>query len=149
MQRHGESHNDPTARWEHFSHAADVGVRGIAATLEGAFEQAARALTAVVSDLSSVTAQTSVDIHCNGADRELLLFDWLNALVFEMATRHLLFSQFAVHIGERELHATARGEPIDVSRHQPRVEIKGATFTELSVTRGGDGLWHAQCVLDV
>jgi SHS2 domain-containing protein len=43
----------------------------------------------------------------------------------------------------------AYGEPIDVLRHQPATEVKGATFTELSVTQSLDGRWIAQCILDV
>jgi len=43
----------------------------------------------------------------------------------------------------------AWGEPIDVERHRPTVEIKGATFTELAVRRNSDGFWLAQCVVDV
>lgn len=41
-----------TARWEHFPHQADIGVRGMGATLAQAFEQAALALTAVIVDLA-------------------------------------------------------------------------------------------------
>lgn len=149
MNPSSSGHGDAAARWEHFPHAADVGVRGLAATLEGAFEQAARGMTAVVTELPGVTAATTVELHCSNPDRELLLFDWLNALVYEMATRHMLFSQFSVRIRDGELRATARGERLDVERHQPRVEIKGATFTELRVTQDDDGLWRAQCVLDV
>jgi SHS2 domain-containing protein len=38
---------------------------------------------------------------------------------------------------------------VDVARHQPAVEIKGATYTELKVGRTDNGLWFAQCVVDV
>jgi SHS2 domain-containing protein len=73
----------------------------------------------------------------------------LNALIYEMATRHMLFARFEVKIRGDVLKARVWGEAIDVARHQPTVEIKGATFTELRVWRSGDGLWHAQCVVDV
>ncbi|MGI9521179.1 MAG: archease [Hyphomicrobiaceae bacterium] len=49
----------------------------------------------------------------------------------------------------RRLTATAYGERTDVARHEPAAEIKGATFTALSVTRDNRGIWNAQCVLDV
>jgi tRNA nucleotidyltransferase (CCA-adding enzyme) len=141
--------NSPACGWEHFPHQADVGVRGFAATLEGAFEQAACAMTAVVTEPERVAPLTEVTIHCSAPDTELLLFDWLNALVYEMATRHMLFSQFEVAISDGELRATARGERVDIERHEPRVEIKGATFTELRVAQDADGRWRAQCILDV
>ena len=136
-------------RWEHFPHQADIGVRGIGSTKEEAFEGAGLALTAVIADLESVTPAQSVPIACEAPDDELLLVDWLNALVYEMATRKMLFSRFALCITGHALHATAWGEPVEVARHQPAVEVKGATYTELSVKRDELGRWIAQCVVDV
>ena len=66
-----------------------------------------------------------------------------------MATRHLLFSRFALRITDHQLQATAWGEPLDVARHQPAAEIKGASFCELAVRQMDDGRWLAQCVVDV
>ncbi|MDT8388585.1 MAG: archease, partial [Thiogranum sp.] len=80
---------------------------------------------------------------------ELLLFDWLNSLIYNMSTCNLLFSEFSVRIDGERLRGSARGETVDVARHQPRVEIKGATFTELHVSCDSSGQWLAQCVLDV
>jgi SHS2 domain-containing protein len=51
--------------------------------------------------------------------------------------------------GAGQLRATAWGEPVEVTRHQPAVEVKGATYTELRVQRTEDGGWLAQCVVDV
>lgn len=135
--------------WEHYEHGADIGVRGVAATLAGAFEQAAIAMTAVITDPRGVAAEQAVQIECRAPDPELLLMDWLNALVYEMATRKLLFGRFAVTLDGDRLSATAWGEPVAVARHQPAVEIKGATFTTLEVRQRPDGLWQAQCVVDV
>ena len=135
--------------WEHFPHQADMGVRGIGPTKEVAFEGAALALTAVITDLAEVIPTQPVTITCDAPDEELLLVDWLNALVYEMATRRMLFSRFNVRFNDHALHATAWGEPIEVARHQPAVEVKGATYTELSVKRDEAGRWVAQCVVDV
>ena len=135
--------------WEHFPHQADIGVRGIGLTKEAAFESAAQALTAVITDPGSVVPTQSVQIVCEAPDDELLLVDWLNALVYEMATRRMLFSRFNVRFNDHSLHATAWGEPIEVARHQPAVEVKGATYTELSLKQDEEGRWVAQCVVDV
>jgi SHS2 domain-containing protein len=90
-----------------------------------------------------------VPIVCRVPDRDLLFYEWLNSLVFEMATRHMLFSRFNVRLEDGLLSATAYGEPVDAARHEPAVEVKGATLTELAVRREPDGRWLAQCVLDV
>lgn len=136
-------------RWEHFSHEADIGVRGIGTSREEAFEQAALALTAVVTDPQTVRPKEAVEIACEAPDDELLLVDWLNALIYEMATRHMLWSRFTVRIEGRRLRATAWGEKTDVARHQPTVEVKGATYTHMSVRQDETGAWLAQCVVDV
>ena len=126
-----------------------MGVRGIGPTLATAFEQAALAMTAVVTDPASVAPAMAVDIDCEAPDDELLLVDWLNALILEMASRHMLFSRFEVSLDGHRLHATAWGEAVDVEKHQPAVEIKGATYTELKVEKDETGRWLAQCVVDV
>lgn len=137
------------AHWQHFPHEADIGIIGVAPDLAGAFAQAALGLTAVICDPRRVQAASAVDIHCSAPDHELLLVDWLNALIYEMAVRHMLFSRFEVHLDGTRLRANAWGEPVDVARHRPAVEVKGATYTALKVYQDAAGLWHVQCVVDV
>jgi SHS2 domain-containing protein len=136
-------------RWEHFAHEADMGVRSYGASKQEAFEQAALALTAVIADPETVHAQEVINVVCEAPDDELLFADWLNALVFEMATRNMLFSRFEVHIDGQRLEGKAWGEKVDVARHQPAVEVKGATYTALRVGEDENGEWLAQCVVDV
>ena len=137
-----------SGHWEHFAHEADVGVRGVGETRAEAFEQAALAMMAVIVDLGTVRPRERVDIECDGADDELLLTEWLNGIVYEMSSRHMLFSRFSVRLEGLRLRGAAWGEPIDRERHQPAVEIKGATYTALRVAYEG-GRWLAQTVVDV
>ena len=137
------------ASWEHFHHGADIGVRGLGATPALAFAQAALAMSAVIADVADIAARVPVRVRCAAPDLELLLVDWLNALVYEMATRRMLFSRFEVSLQHNRLEGTAWGEAIEVARHQPAVEVKGATYTELVVRRTAGGGWLAQCVVDV
>jgi SHS2 domain-containing protein len=134
--------------WEHFDHGADIGVRGYGASPAVAFEQAALAMTAVITDPASVALREVVPIRCEAGDEELLLASWLNALVYEMSVRRMLFGRFEAAIDGTRLRGRAHGEPVDVQRHHPAVEVKGATLTELRVAREGDG-WLAQTVVDV
>ncbi|MGD8998806.1 MAG: archease [Granulosicoccaceae bacterium] len=138
-----------TAHWQHFHHGADIGVRGIADDKEQAFVQAALAMSAAITDLDSIQNLDAVEIHCQAPDDEILLIDWLNALVYEMATRKMLFGRFELAIKGHTLSGKAWGEPVEQQRHQPAVEIKGATFTELKVGQDEQGRWLAQCVVDV
>ena len=136
------------ARWEHFPHEADMGVRGIGSTEAEAFEQAALALTAVVADPSAVHAREMVRISCEAPDDELLFAEWLNCLIYEMSSRKMLFSRFSVRLDGRYLEGEAWGEPVDRTRHHPAVEVKGATYTSLQVAQV-NGNWIAQTVVDV
>jgi tRNA nucleotidyltransferase (CCA-adding enzyme) len=137
------------SRWELLPHGADIGVRGIGSSKEEAFEQAAVALTAVVTAPNAVEAKDMVELTCNAEDDELLLVNWLNALIYEMATRRMLFGRFEVHIEDHRLRAKAWGEMINEDKHELGVEVKGATCTELKVVQDQVGGWLAQCVVDV
>ncbi len=136
-------------RWEHFSHGSDIGVRGFGRTIEEAFEQAAAALTAVVADISAVKQNEAVEVRCSAPDLELLLVTWLNAVIYEMAVRTMLFSKFQVALSGCSLVGTLLGENVDPERHHLAVEAKGATVTALKVVHDQNGQWLAQCVIDV
>jgi SHS2 domain-containing protein len=107
------------------------------------------AMTSIVADPSAVSPQVRIPIACSAPDIETLLYDWLNALILEMAAEDFLFSRFEVEIDGARLKAAAWGERLDQARHRPAVEIKGATYTTAQVAREPDGRWRAQCVVDV
>lgn len=140
---------DERTGWEHFPHGADIGVRGWGATPAEAFEQAALATSAIVVDPSLIRLETAVDISCEAESLDDLLVEWLNAVIFEMAARQMVFGAFSVEIDGLRLTAVARGERFDPDRHDGGVEPKGATYTMLRVARRDDGTWEAQCIVDV
>jgi len=135
--------------WEHYSHPADVGIRGFGPTKEQSFAQAALALTAIITDLQTVEPKKTVEITCQEQDDELLFVSWLNALIYEMATRGMLFSKFEVSIKNTQLQAKAWGEKIDIKKHSPAVEVKAATYADLKVQQNKNGNWLVQCIVDV
>jgi tRNA nucleotidyltransferase (CCA-adding enzyme) len=135
-------------RWEHFPHDADVGLRGFGVTAQQAFEQAALALTAVITH-TEVRPTARVEVTCEAPELDLLFVEWLNAIIYEMAVRRMLFGRFAVTIEGSRLAGILWGEPVDVERHAPACEPKGATYTALKVARDAAGIWSAACVVDV
>src|SRR5512145_534413 len=98
-----------------------MGIRGVGATKEEAFEQAAIALTAVVTDPRYVTPLEEVGVECEAPDDEHMLAEWLNALIYQMATRRMLFARFDVQFDDSRLSGKAWGEPVDVGKHSPAV----------------------------
>ena len=141
--------NPSQTGWQHFEHKADIGIRGIGRSLPEAFEQAGIALCAVVTEPALIQCREEVDIQCEEDDVVLLFADWINALVYQMATRRMLFRKLSVTLKDKRLRAKVCGEPVDTARHQPAVEVKGATYTALRVYRNAEGAWIAQCVVDV
>lgn len=135
--------------WDHFDHGADIGVRGRGPSRAEAFRQAALALAALVVDPASVKAARRFAIECKAPDDDILLLDWLNRLVYLMSGEDMVFHDFNVAISDGVLRAEASGETVDRQRHIVGVEPKGATYTELGVSKTAAGEWIAQCVIDV
>jgi tRNA nucleotidyltransferase (CCA-adding enzyme) len=123
-------------------------VRGFGLTQAEAFEQAALAMTAVITDIETIEPRETVAIECEAPDRELLFVEWLNSLIYEMSSRRMIFGRFSVRLDDQRLHAQAWGEHVDPVRHRPAVEVKGATYTALQVALERDE-WVAQTVVDV
>jgi len=135
--------------WQHFHHQADIGIRGVGATLEEAFEQAAIALTAVICSPETVEPKVTIEIACEADDIDLLFADWTNALIYEMDVRKMLFCRFEVSIEDSRLTATVLGEPTNPEKHEIAVEVKAATYMDLKVYQNDRHQWVAQCVVDV
>jgi SHS2 domain-containing protein len=148
-------HQAPTQDWPHtpsdeyryFDHDADLGVAASAASMETALERMAYAVFSVMTDLSRVLPLQRHTFQFEEADLEFALVTWLNLLLSEAQIQHMVFAEF--HLRRDGAHWI--GEAAGEAWHQglPRgVEVKGATLTMLSV-RQENGLWQAQCVVDV
>jgi len=74
---------------------------------------------------------------------------WLNVVLFEMGTRHMVFGRFSIDLERAGLKAELRGEALDPARHHPGTEVKAATYAALRVEQQPTGLWVAQCIVDV
>lgn len=131
----------------YFDHDADIGIIGRGSTLQHAFEAAARAMFAVMIDLSPVRAEGAVRFSFEEADVELALVTWLNLLLAHARERQMVFSRFHLRCEGNLWLGEAGGQRWN--REMERgVEVKGATLTMLSVKRDADG-WEARCVVDV
>ena len=134
---------------ETFEHTADLGLRIRADDLDTLFAEAGQALfAAIVDDPKSVEPREKVEVHLQGSDREYLLFDWLNELLYQFDTQHLLFSRFEAHVSDSGLDGTAWGEPLDTARHALGHEVKAITYHGLKVEHTADG-WLAEVIVDI
>ncbi|MGE5751061.1 MAG: archease [Nitrospirota bacterium] len=135
-------------QFETFEHEADIGIRGFGNSIKESFENAAVALYSVMVNIDAVNPREKRTLTVSAPDRELLLVEWLNALLAISDIEHMIFSKFDVKIEGTTLTGVAWGETLDRDRHEPHVEVKGATYYLLSV-REQDGKYTAQCVVDV
>ena len=135
-------------KYETFEHEADIGIRGFGNSVAEAFENAAAALYSIEVNIDCVRPEERRTVKVSAPDRELLLVEWLNALLSLSDINRMVFSKFDVNIRGTELNGTAWGEHLDRERHQADVEVKGATYYMLSV-KEIDGRYVAQCVVDV
>jgi len=139
--------------YEIFEHTADLGIRVRAGSLNQLFVDAARGLFSVmVANLDAVRTVQHVSFNLKGDNLEGLWHDWLAELLYAFHGRRLLLAEFQVEIGEEAenlaLTATARGEPIDLGRHEIDVEVKAITWHGLKVEQQADG-WLAEVIVDV
>lgn len=134
--------------YETFEHEADIGIRGFGSSIGEAFENAARAMYSVMVRIEAIEPLEQKEIVVSAPDGELLLVEWLNALLSLSDIERMVFSRFEVRIDGTSLTARVWGERLDRIRHEPNVEVKGATYHMLKVNKSDDR-YVAQCVVDV
>ena len=134
-------------RYGYFDHEADVGIVGRGATLEEAYEAAAAATFALMTELRSVQCARTVNLSFEEADVELALVRWLNLLLAAAREHGLVFSMFALERDHVVWRGAASGEPWRAGMERG-TEVKGATLTMLAVRQTAAG-WEARCVVDV
>jgi SHS2 domain-containing protein len=135
--------------YEFFEHTADVGLRARAADLDTLFADAAVALFAVmVTNLEAVQPVEELSFSLEEDRLDNLLHDWLAELLYTFHSRRIVLKEFQVRLGEERLTAVARGQPIDLARHQLDAEVKAITYHGLKVEREASG-WLAEVIVDI
>ena len=135
-----------------FDHTADVLFVARGDTLPELFRECALATEETMVDVSKVNPKEKIKILVESKDIEGLLHDFLEELVFFKDYRQLLFSKFEIEIQVKKdaysLNCYAYGEKLDVSRHDPRVDVKAVTRHEFEVVKDKQS-WKAKVLLDI
>ncbi|MBM4463729.1 MAG: archease [Chloroflexi bacterium] len=140
--------------YEYLDHTADVGLRGRGRTLAEALTHGALGLFHLMVDLERVVPQQEVPIECAAGDPAALFVELLNELLARRDIEGMFFGDFEITCLEQDedgyrLQGVARGEPMDIERHQPKVEVKAATYGGLRHFVDENGQHVVQCVLDL
>ncbi len=139
--------------FETFEHGADIGIRGWAPTLEGAFCECARAMfSQMIEGNVPSSGEFSICSYVVGEEDDLvsLLILWLNTLLGEADIESAVFWDFDISIFTLSHLYKIKGWARGISRKEVNlgVEVKGATYTQARVEKTPRG-WIAQCVIDV
>jgi SHS2 domain-containing protein len=130
-------------------HTADLAWRLWGASLPELFENAGRALSATLTDRRYLRRRETREVSLASSDREALLVDWLNHLLYLFDIDGFLGRDFQVlTLTPERLEARVWGEKFDADRHPEKTAVKAATFHQLSIVPVGDG-WQATVVLDL
>ncbi len=133
-------------------------------TADIAFEATGRDLAELFSDAADATMNVMIDnldaiepretrhIELSSDDIEMLLFDFLQELIYFKDAARLLLRVRDVRIEERDekysLKAETAGEPLDAARHHQRADVKAVTLHNFSVEKENGG-WKARVLLDI
>jgi len=137
-----------TKEFEILDHTADVGIIAYGADLEQAFANAARGLFSLITSLSDVDEALHRDIELTATDRESLLVDWLNELVYYFDTEGILFKRFdIIELNNSHLKARGYGEKADSAKHELKTGVKGATYHMLKIEKNKG--YRVQVLFDI
>ena len=81
-------------RFKQIGHTADIGIVAYGKDLNKLFENAAFGMFSVLTDISLVKQSGELKVKAAGMDRENLLVNWLNELLYQAGKRKMLFSGF-------------------------------------------------------
>ncbi len=131
-------------------HTAEVRVRLEAETMPALFAEAGRALAELFapepSSLATSDRLTREEVVVRASDRDALLVEWLNELVFRSEVDKCVFPDPEVlSVSDRELRATLRGAPVE----ELRTAVKAATMHGLRIEERAGGGVRATVILDV
>ena len=135
--------------FEIIDHTADVGIIAYGADIEELFSNAALALFSLIAEPESIQEKSHLNLRVSSDERDSLLVEWLNELIYFFDAKHILFNRFDIEsLTRNELNATCHGEGFDPMKHKLKRGVKAATYHMLRVDKTNDG-YKAQIILDI
>lgn len=130
-------------------HTADVGIIAYGTDMRQLFSNAALALFSLIIDIESIEEKLQRDLKINSEDRDNLLVEWLNELIYLFDAEHILFNRFEIEsLSHNQLKASCYGERFDPLRHKIKTGVKAATYHLLKVDKDNSG-YKAQIIFDI
>jgi len=131
------------------NHTADVGIIAYGADIKQLFSNAALALFSLITEPESIKEKIKRRMEIISEDKDSLLVEWLNELIYLFDAEHLLFKRFDIeNLSGSQLKAVCYGEKLDPLKHKIKMEVKAATYHMLKINRDSNG-YEVQIIFDV
>jgi len=132
---------------------ADIAFRAWGKDLGELFVAAGDAtLNAMIDNLEAIKLKETRTFSLENDELDLLLFNFLQELIYYKDSEQLLLRVQQVQIDEKNgtqhLSAVAQGEKLDPQRHQQRVDVKAVTLHRFELEKTDEG-WTAMAILDI
>jgi len=132
---------------------ADIAFEATGRDLPELFTASADAtMNVMIDNLDAIESRETRQIELSGDKIDMLLFDFLQELVYFKDARRLLLRPREMQIDQKGeayfLKAKVAGEQLDDTRHQQRADVKAVTLHGFSVQKHDDG-WKAKVLLDI
>ena len=132
---------------------ADIAFEAAGRDLPELFTAAADAtMNVMIDNLDAIELRETRQIELSNDNIEMLLFDFLQELIYFKDARRLLLRARETQIEQEGdayvLKAKVAGEHLDDARHQQRADVKAVTLHGFSVKKR-DGGWKAKVLLDI
>jgi len=135
--------------FEILDHTADIILKAYGKDMKELFRNAALGMFNILADLEGITTSTEITLKLEAPDTEELLVEWLDELLYNFYTKHIIFSRFEIaELSDKQLSATAGGRFIGENRNRLKTEIKAATRHNLKIKKEA-GSYTVEIVFDV
>jgi SHS2 domain-containing protein len=132
---------------------ADIAFEATGRDLSELFTSAADAtMNVMIENLDTIEPRETRRIELKNDEIDMLLFDFLQELIYFKDADRLLLRVDEIRIDKRDsaysLKATTAGEQLDAGRHQQRADVKAVTLHDFRVEKT-EGGWKAVAILDI
>jgi SHS2 domain-containing protein len=135
--------------FEILEHPADIGFRAFGCSVAELYANSAIAMLSIAGDPAAAEPRVEYPIMVESGDREGLMVDWLNEVLYWYDGKLIAFREFRIAaIADDRIDAVGIGEPRDPERHRARLIVKAVTYHQLRVFESG-GEWIAEVYLDI
>lgn len=130
-------------------HTADIGIVAYGANIKELFINAAVGLFSLMTDLDTIKEDIQREVELSGEDKETLLVEWLNELIYIFDVEHIIFKRFQINeFNDNRVKARCFGEKIKPGQHKLKREVKAATYHMLRISKSSDG-YEVTVIFDI